>query len=55
VIFEVPDALATCGALWEQGVQLVPLDDRWIRAVTHLDVDRAGIDQALEKLRDVLS
>jgi threonine aldolase len=54
VIFEVPDALAACGALWEQGVQLVPLDGRRIRAVTHLDVDDAGIERALEKLRAVL-
>jgi len=54
VIFEVPDALATCGALWEQGVQLVPLDARRIRAVTHLDVDRAGIERALERFREVL-
>ena len=54
VIFEVPDALATCGALWEQGVQLVPLDARRIRAVTHLDVDRAGIERALERFREML-
>ena len=54
VIFEVPDALATTGALWERGVQVGPLDARRIRAVTHLDVDRAGIDQALEVLREVL-
>jgi hypothetical protein len=29
-------------------VQLSPLDARRIRAVTHLDVDRAGIERALE-------
>ncbi len=51
VIFEVPDAAATCGALWQQGVQLAPLDPRRIRAVTHLDVDRAGIERALEVIR----
>jgi threonine aldolase len=55
VIFEVPDALAACGALWDQGIQLVPLDSRRIRAVTHLDVDRAGIERALEKMRSVLN
>jgi threonine aldolase len=55
VIFEVPDAIATCGTLWQQGVQLGPLDARRIRAVTHLDVDRAGIERALEKLRAVLA
>jgi threonine aldolase len=51
VIFELPDAVATCGALWQQGVQLSPLDGRRIRAVTHLDVDRAGIERALSIIR----
>jgi threonine aldolase len=55
VIFEVPDAIETCGTLWQQGVQLGPLDARRIRAVTHLDIDRAGIERALEKLRAVLA
>ena len=54
VIFEVPDALATTGVLWERGVQVVPLDARRIRAVTHLDVDRAGIERALEQMRALL-
>jgi threonine aldolase len=54
VIFEVADAVATCGALWDEGVQLAPIDARRIRAVTHLDVDRAGIDRALEVMRRVL-
>lgn len=54
VIFEVADAVGTCGTLWQEGVQLAPLDARHIRAVTHLDVDRAGIEKALEKLRVVL-
>jgi threonine aldolase len=55
VIFEVADAVATCGTLWQEGVQLAPLDARRIRAVTHLDVDRAGIELALDRLRQVLS
>jgi threonine aldolase len=54
VIFEVEDAVATCAALWQEGVQLAPLDARRIRAVTHLDVDRAGLERALEKLRRTL-
>jgi threonine aldolase len=54
VIFEVEDAVQTCGELWREGVQLSPLDARRIRAVTHLDVDRAGIDTALEKIRGLL-
>jgi threonine aldolase len=51
VIFEVPDAATTCGALWQEGVQLAPLDARRIRAVTHLDVDRPGIERALDVIR----
>jgi threonine aldolase len=55
VIFEVADAVGICGKLWQEGVQLAPLDARRIRAVTHLDVDRAGIETALQKLRGVLA
>jgi threonine aldolase len=54
VIFEVEDAVATAGALWQEGVQLSPLDTRRIRAVTHLDVDRSDIERALEVIRRVL-
>jgi threonine aldolase len=54
VIFEVADAVETCGELWQEGIQLSPLDARRIRAVTHLDVDRAGIERALEKFRGLL-
>ena len=34
--------------LWERGVQLAPLDPQRLRAVTHLDVDAAGIERALD-------
>lgn len=54
VIFEVEDALATCAALWDAGVQVGPLDARRLRAVTHLDVDRAGIERALETFQRIL-
>jgi threonine aldolase len=54
VIFEVEDAYATCGELWDTGVQLGPLDARRLRAVTHLDVDRTGIERALAAFRAVL-
>ena len=42
VVFGVPDAYGLCGALYEQGVQVAPLDPRRLRAVTHLDVDGGG-------------
>jgi threonine aldolase len=55
VIFEVADAFATVGMLWQEGIQLGPLDAHRIRAVTHLDVDRAGVERALEALRRILA
>jgi threonine aldolase len=53
VIFEVPDAEGFVRALGSQGVRMGTLNARRVRAVTHLDVDDAGIDQALEAARSV--
>ena len=47
VIFEVDDAPRLVGELWDRGIEMTPLGPRRIRAVTHLDVDRAGIERAL--------
>jgi hypothetical protein len=38
----------------ERGVELSDTPDGRVRAVTHLDVDRAGIDEALGAARDLL-
>jgi hypothetical protein len=38
----------------ERDVELSPAAGGRVRAVTHLDVDRAGIEQALDAARDVL-
>jgi threonine aldolase len=54
VIFQLEDAVGTSDELREAGVQLTRMDTRWMRAVTHLDVDRAGIERALEIFRQVL-
>ena len=54
VVFGVDDAYGVCGRLWEQDVQLAPLGPQRLRAVTHLDVDRAGVDRALAAFRQVL-
>jgi threonine aldolase len=54
VIFEVADAPARAAGLAEAGVDIGALDARRIRAVTHMDVDRAGIERALEAFRAVL-
>jgi threonine aldolase len=55
VIFEVEDAPALIGALWERGIEMTPLGPRRIRAVTHMDVDRAGIERALAAAREALT
>jgi threonine aldolase len=55
VIFEVEDAPRLCGALWEAGVEVTPLGGRKLRAVTHLDVDRAGVERALDAIRSALA
>jgi threonine aldolase len=47
-------AAAVSAALKERGVLIGGYGQRRMRAVTHLDVDRAGIDTALKVLRDVL-
>ena len=54
VVFEVEDATKTGEDLRSAGVQVTRLDRRRLRAVTHLDVDRAGIERALEVMREVI-
>jgi threonine aldolase len=55
VVFRVADAPALVSELAAAGVKMGSLDARTVRAVTHLDVDRAGIDAALEQFRAALS
>ena len=50
VVFTVADAFELTGRLHEQGIEVGPLDARRVRAVTHLDVDRAGVERALAAL-----
>jgi threonine aldolase len=54
VIFEVDDPSRVLAALLAEGVEMTQMGPGRIRAVTHLDVDRAGIERALEVLRTVL-
>jgi threonine aldolase len=42
------------GAMAERGVELSDTPDGRVRAVTHLDVDRAGVERALEAARALL-
>jgi threonine aldolase len=52
VIFAAPDGFVA--AMSERGVELSGTPDGRVRAVTHLDVDRAGVERALEEARNVL-
>ena len=53
VIFEVDDARRRFAELAEAGVEVTPVGPTRLRAVTHLDVDRAAIERALEAFRRV--
>jgi threonine aldolase len=55
VIFEVADPARVIGALAQRGVDMGPMGPGRIRAVTHLDVDSAGIQRALGALEEVLA
>ena len=50
----MPDAEALCAALERAGVKMSALDATRVRAVTHLDVDRADVDAAIAAARTVL-
>ena len=52
VIFSAPGGFVA--RMGERGVELSDTPDGRVRAVTHLDVDRAGVDEALQAARDVL-
>ena len=49
------DAPRLCAALLERGVRMGEMGPRTVRAVTHLDVDAAAVDQALAALRELLA
>lgn len=54
VIFGCEDAYGLAGRLHEAGVEVSPLGAERLRMVTHLDVDRAGCERAVEALRKAL-
>ena len=54
VVFGVPDARRLMAAVGDR-VELNLVDARHIRAVTHMDVDEAGVSRALEAIADALS
>jgi threonine aldolase len=55
VVFRVADAAGFCSALLRGGVRMGALDARTVRAVTHLDVDRAGVEAAVAAARDAVA
>ena len=55
VVFGMPRADDFCARLEAAGVKMLALDTGRVRAVTHLDVDRADIDRALAAARSVLA
>jgi threonine aldolase len=55
VIASVPDPAAVIAALAEADVRISSAGRGRIRFVTHLDVDRAGVDAALAAFREVLA
>lgn len=55
VYFDVDNAYQVCDDLQDAGVFMLPLRTDRIRAVTHLGIELADIDQALGVVRQVLS
>jgi threonine aldolase len=55
VVLEVADARRLEVVLRGAGVDLLALDGGRLRAVTHLGIDRAAVDQAIERIANVLS
>ena len=55
VTAERGDAETLCAALLQAGVRMGPMGARTVRAVTHLDVTRADIEQAITALRAALA
>jgi threonine aldolase len=54
VIFDVADAASLQAELAAAGVEMSRLEGR-VRAVTHLDVDRAGVEKALAAVKAALA
>ena len=58
LFFQVADTVGSaesvCAALKEQGVLMLPEGDGRIRAVTHLDVSRQGVERAISAVNHVV-
>jgi threonine aldolase len=54
VVVDVPDAAIVAGKARAEGVLVSALGPRFLRLVTHLDVDDAAIDRAIDVLRPLV-
>jgi threonine aldolase len=54
VMFEVGDAAAFARGLSERALRINPIAPGRFRAVTHLDVTEADIDEALERISEIV-
>jgi threonine aldolase len=55
VVFGHPDPRGLCAALERADVAMGVVGPGHVRAVTHLDVDRAGVEQAIAAVREAVS
>ena len=55
VVVDVPDARAVVDAAREQGVLVGAVGPTKVRMLTHLDVDRAAVEQAAKVLAEILN
>jgi len=55
VVFAVPDAAAVAARLRRAGLDLLVIDDRHLRAVTYLGVDRARIREAADLIEGAVA
>jgi threonine aldolase len=55
VVLDVADAGAVAGAAAQQDVRISALGPRFLRLVTHLDVDDDGVERAIDVLRPLVS
>jgi threonine aldolase len=51
VLFDIEDVMAFMGKIQEQGVLMIPMGQRRIRAVFHLDIDDEGLSRAIKACR----
>jgi threonine aldolase len=55
VVFGCHDPAGLCAALEDAGILMGGIGPGRVRAVTHLDVDRAGIERAIAAVREAVS